>query len=132
MDLETVCFYYNGPYTVEGTPFALNFGENFSSDKHVLRDGKRDEKLTSELRSKFGQRPALSVDSRLKNDIAAWLREVHASEQPKRLELEANSTELYSETGCYCGGGVLRDVRAFTGNLRFGTRIKITVEEIKS
>lgn len=88
-------FIYRGPYTVSDTPFALEL-RGASEGYIIARNGEYDARLTERFRAcGFGQLAEPGVP----RQIAAWLRSVHAEEQPKRLEFEATCINVYQLGG---------------------------------
>jgi hypothetical protein len=136
-DLESGSFAYRGPFRVSDTPFTLEFADTFNSTRFISRDGVRDDKLTVELNAKFGHRRSFAGDSGLQFDVARWLREVHASEQPKKLEVELTAHDLYYNTLTRPGIGAnlseaAHSIRQLISPLPGLTRFRLTLEEIKA
>lgn len=116
-ELESVDYDYSGPYTVSGTPFALH-SRGIGRAWIVLRGGIEDDELTARMRTIYGN--CRLSDPGMPQQIATWLRDVHASEQPKKLVSES------------CDLGVLhRALERFAGPLPGTMRLRLTVEEVR-
>jgi hypothetical protein len=125
-ELEHAGFHYYGPFTVSGTPFALCFANNLASDRYITRNGARDENLTCQLHARFSSHPAFALSSTTQRKIATWLREVWASEQPKRWERVLHGADLYIALN---GQGALHDVEAYAENSN--NRFRVVIEEVR-